>query len=331
MKYLGVISGIIIAVMNRTGLGDKECRMNEIGRGIRSLFVNSRKARIARRLRSWVSGVKGWISLTVMRPHPAALITWQISGVSVALKKRLILLAMLLGGMCWVQEARAQIAFLGMGSATVTSGNLTINKPTGTVQNNIMIAAIAVRPDTATITAPSGWTLVRKDTNSSAIPDQINTYSKAAGASEPASYSWTISANTGAAGGILSFSGVNTASPIDVSGGQQVTGTTTSMAAPSVNTTEVNAMLVTSYCVTSSGTAGSAWTSPTGMTEAVDVSTSSGSAGESLGIDYVVQIAAGATGTKTAMVTGHNELFGLGQILALRPLTHNAVFFGTNF
>ena len=305
--------------------------MSEIGRGSRSIAADSRRARIPRRLRSWVTGIKGWMSPTVTRSHPVALIDRQISGVTAALMKHLILLAVLLGGMCWVQEAQAQIAFLATGTATVTSGNLTINKPTGTVQNNVMIAAIAVRPDTATITAPSGWTLVRKDTNASALPDQLNTYSKAAGASEPASYSWTISANSGAAGGILSFSGVNTASPIDVSGGQQVTGTTTSMAAPSVNTTEVNTMLVTSYCVTSSGTAGSAWTPPTGTTEAVDVSTASASAGESLGINYVVQIAAGATGTKTAMVTGHNELFGLGQILALRPLTHNAIFFGTNF
>lgn len=330
MKYLVVISSIITAVMNRTGLGNKECRMSETERSSRSIVANSRRARIARSLRSWFSGVKGWMSPTVTRPHPGALIVRQISGVTAALMKRLVLFAVLLGGMCWVQEAQAQIAFLAMGTATVTSGNLTINKPTGTVQDNVMIAAIAVRPDTATITAPSGWTLVRKDTNASAIPDQLNTYSKVAGASEPASYSWTIGVNTGAAGGILSFSGVNTASPIDVSGGQQVIGTTTSIVAPSVNTTEVNTMLVTFHCVTSSGTAGSAWTPPTGMTEAVDISSESANTGESLGINYVVQAAAGATGTKTAMMSGHNELFGLGQILALRPLKQNDIFFGTN-
>lgn len=313
MKYLVVISSIITVVMNRTELGNKECRMSEIERDSRSIAVNSRSARIAHRLCAWASGVKGW-------PSPTA-----------AMMKCLVLLAVLLGGMCWVQEAQAQIAFLATSTATATSGNLTINKPTGTVQNNVMIAAIAVRPDTATITAPSGWTFVRKDTNASAVPDQLNTYSMAAGASEPASYSWTISANTGVAGGILTFSGVNTAAPIDVSGGQQVTGTTTSIAAPSVNTTEVNTILVTAHCVTSSGIAGSAWTPPTGMTEVVDISTTSGASGESLGINYVVQTAAGATGTKTAMMSGHAELFGLGQILALRPLTHNATFFGTNF
>ncbi|HEX9730119.1 MAG TPA: hypothetical protein VGA37_16605, partial [Gemmatimonadales bacterium] len=196
--------------------------------------------------------------------------------------------------------------------------NLTINKPTGTVQDDVMIASVAVRPSSSTITPPTGWTLIRTDTWDSGITEILSTYRKVAGASEPASYSWGLTASTGAVGGILSFSGVDTTTPIDVSNGQQV-NTGDDVAAPSVTTTVANTMLVTAHAVTSSGTSGSAWTPPTGMTEAVDVSSSSGTGGESIELNYVLQASAGATGTKTATMSAHDDAGGAAQIIALRP------------
>lgn len=60
---------------------------------------------------------------------------------------------------------------------------------------------------------------------------------KTAGNSEPASYAWVFSTSTGSAGGILAFSGVDTANPIDVEdGGTTANGLT--HAAPSVTTTD---------------------------------------------------------------------------------------------
>src|SRR6185437_10544753 len=53
------------------------------------------------------------------------------------------------------------------------------------------------------------------------------------GASEQASYTWTFSAGNDAAGGMVAYSGVNTASPIDVNGGQG-NAASTSVTAPSV-------------------------------------------------------------------------------------------------
>ena len=73
-----------------------------------------------------------------------------------------ILLTVALNGNLWAQSFRAAA------SASVTSGvtSLTINKPTGTTRNDVMIAAIAFRPYKATITAPSGWTLIRRTNKS---------------------------------------------------------------------------------------------------------------------------------------------------------------------
>ena len=76
-----------------------------------------------------------------------------------------ILLTVALHGNLWAQSFRAAA------SAGVATGvtSFTVNKPTGTQENDVMIAAIAIRPYTATISAPSGWTLVRR-TNKSLRP-----------------------------------------------------------------------------------------------------------------------------------------------------------------
>jgi len=42
---------------------------------------------------------------------------------------------------------------------------LRIPLPAGTTQNDVMIAAIAVQPNTAAITPPTGWTLVNRIDN----------------------------------------------------------------------------------------------------------------------------------------------------------------------
>ena len=109
-----------------------------------------------------------------------------------------------------------------LGAAGVDSGatSLTVNKPTGTAQNDVMIAAVSVRPNTAGLTSPSGWTLVRTVENTGGAAHVLAIYRKVAGASEPTSYTWTLSNSTGAVGGIQSFSGVDTTSPIDVESGQ---------------------------------------------------------------------------------------------------------------
>jgi hypothetical protein len=206
------------------------------------------------------------------------------------------------------------IAFRSADSAGVASGNLTINKPTGTVQDDVMIGTIGVRPETVTITPPAGWTLVRRINNANANANSLAVYYKVAGASEPASYTWTISANTGVAGGIQTFSGVDTTNPIDVENGQN-TPNGLDHATPSVDTTVDNAMLVTSHTFSSAAT----WTEPTGMTEGFDVL---GGLQATEG-NHVLQPTAGATGAKTATAAADADV-GNAHILALRPATTGA-------
>src|SRR5258706_3486540 len=189
------------------------------------------------------------------------------------------------------------IAFRAAASAATTTGPLSVSLPSGTAANDVMIAAISVRPYTATITAPTGWTLVRRVNYTSLQTSSLADYRRVATSSEASSFTWTFSGATYGAGGIQSFSGVDTTSPVNVENGQ---GTPEGMthATPSVTTTVANTMLVTAHSFPSSTT----WTPPSGMTEGFDAQFQPVGAGvgQSIEANYAVQTVAGATTAKTA-------------------------------
>lgn len=220
------------------------------------------------------------------------------------------------------------VAFRSAASAGAASGTLTltITKPAGTVLNDVMVASIGLssaNAGTTTITAPIGWTLVRRTNQTTGSDNSLATYWKAAGAAEPASYAWTFSTSTGSAGGIASFTGVDTSAPIDAQNGQ-VTASATTHVAPTVTTTSTNDMVITAHTMASSVT----WTAPAGMNEAVDVRSGAlGATGQSLEINYVNQAAIAATGTKTATASGSADT-GNTETLTLKPAYRSYFAFG---
>jgi hypothetical protein len=76
------------------------------------------------------------------------------------------------------------IAFRSATSAQVLIGtSITLNKPSGTASGDVLVAAIDIGLDTTTVTAPSGWTLVRSTASGSSLTQA--TYVHVAGTSEP--------------------------------------------------------------------------------------------------------------------------------------------------
>ena len=202
-------------------------------------------------------------------------------------------------------------------------GGLSIPVPTGTVEGDVMVATIASRPSSTNFTTPVGWTVLANTAATlpgDGITSRMASYWRVATASEPASYTWPFSAaSDGVTGSIVSFSGVDTGNPVDVS----ATTTTPSgytHSAPSVTTTLANTMLVSSHAFTSST---SGWTAPTGMTEAIDIASHSrpNAVGMSLEINYESLAASGASGTRTATASasGTDAGYGIARALALRP------------
>lgn len=199
---------------------------------------------------------------------------------------------------------------------------LTIGKPAGTLAGDLMIASIAARASAIAVAPQSGWILVREvvraGNNSSGTSSSVlRTYYKIAGASEPASYAWALSGGThaGVVGGIASFSGVDLVTPIANEAGVATNSATTHLA-PSVITSKANSMLVTVHEYASAGT----WTSPPGMTEAVDIASQpvSSTNGVSMEMNYELRPAFGATGTRQATANGNADQ-GATQSLAINP------------
>lgn len=205
--------------------------------------------------------------------------------------------------------------FRSASGASSQTNSVTIQKPTGTVYGDVMIAAVGFRPEVSIISAPVGWTLIRRTNQPSGAPNAQTIYWKAAGENEPDAYEWTFDTSTGSVAGILSFYDVNPFTPIHVEDGQATPGGL-SHSTPAVTTTVNNAMLITSHSFGSCAT----WSPPSGMTEAIDIANLAvpNAGGISMEVNYAVQGTAGISGTKTATASWDHDA-GVSHIIALLP------------
>jgi len=200
------------------------------------------------------------------------------------------------------------------------ASGLVIGVPAGTSFGDLMLASVAVTPSSVTIGAPAGWTPLVTTAQPAATSSRQQTFWRIASASEPASYTWTLGGgHNGAVGGIVSYLGVDTSSPIDASGGNTAPvggDPNTAVRATQITTTVADAMVVSTHSIASS----SSWTPPAGMTERVNVSSlaAPNAAGVSLEMNDVSQAVAGATGDKVA-TAGNDGDSGTAQMIALRP------------
>ncbi len=221
--------------------------------------------------------------------------------------------------------------FRGSASAGVINDtlSLTIDKPAGTVNGDVMIAAISVGPVAAVITTPTGWTLIRRtDQTLGNTPGSLATYWKLAGTAEPTAYSWSFSNSTGSAGSIATFYNIYAPGPIHLGNGQ-ATAASLTHATPALTTTVPNTMLVAIHTIQSAAT----WVPPTGMTESADTSSTTvpNATGTSIEMSYAVQTAAGATGAKTATASD-NATNGITQIIALFSTSSTTITYqGTSY
>jgi len=203
---------------------------------------------------------------------------------------------------------------------------LTINRPAGTIAGDVMLAFISVRSAAVQITAPAGWASQAAVVQNAGNSSRQQLFYKVAGAAEPASYTWTFdSAHQGAAGGIVSYSGVDTAAPINAYGGNvtpQGADTNLQHRALAVTTTVADSEVVTAHSFSSSD----AWTPPAGMTERVDIASQPvpNAAGVAIEINDAAQAAVGSTGAKLATAAGNGDT-GAAQIVALKPLVQQPV------
>ena len=131
-------------------------------------------------------------------------------------------------------------------SIPATAGSVTLNKPSGAVTGDLLIASITYDDGAGvrTITSPpAGWNQVHVENNNQA---NIYVYEKICGASEPASWTWTLSGNadvSGIAFKITGHAGIGYIGSVS-GGGGQVTNDDSPSWTPGITPTYANSLLL---------------------------------------------------------------------------------------
>jgi hypothetical protein len=171
-----------------------------------------------------------------------------------------------------------------------------------------MVAYVVVQTAGNTITAPVGWNLVLQQDSSSSIATA--SYVHVAGSTEPASYTWSFGTAGEASGGIASYIGVNTTTPVDASNAQY-NSSTSNVDNSGVTTTTANDMLVYAVGITVPTTVNV----PSGFTEEWSTGSNTSTTSE---MSQEIFASTGATGTIHGTHNGGaND--NITMLIALKP------------
>ncbi len=148
-------------------------------------------------------------------------------------------------------------------NSTITTTSLACNVPAGTANNDVMVAVISRPSSSATVSTPSGWTVVP------GFPVQNTNGTTMAGfyrvaASEPASYTWSGSAGKWCIA-TMSYRGASTSTPINTSSAAVDTTSRAAHTSPSITTTVASCWLIAAYADRGTSSADT-WSTPTGHT-----------------------------------------------------------------
>lgn len=222
-------------------------------------------------------------------------------------------------------ETFAQVSFRSAATNTGTTTSITVNKPAGVLQNDVLIAVIAKQGNTGNVTTPSGWTFVSGSDLAGGTARNGTVFYKVAGASEPASYTFSLGTGTNhVAATIVAYFGVDISgpTPFDVAppatlnlGGSGATSAT----ALSATTVTNGAGVVMCAMAAGSNPSYSGWTttSPGALTEVADITEGNGTDGASAGVAWATKATAGATGNGTASLSSGERNGAL--LITLKP------------
>ncbi|MDP2453803.1 MULTISPECIES: GEVED domain-containing protein [unclassified Kaistella] len=220
----------------------------------------------------------------------------------------------------------SQIAVRASATNNSTNTVLTINRPAGLVNGDVMLVSISKQGNILIPPSLTGWTLVdgrslegttlRYGAVLYKIVTDINI--------EPNSYAFALGNNTvSASGGIVAFSGVDVsgATPFDMAAGLiSVQGSQTGVIATSLTTVSPNAAVVMLGQAAGSNRSWDNWstiTSPGALSELVDIRQGDNNDGSSVGIAWALKPSAGPTGAGVATLSGAERNGGI--LVALKP------------
>lgn len=207
----------------------------------------------------------------------------------------------MLPGMCSPQGGSGGSIILQAVATGTGSGTVVINKPSGTIDGDIMVAVMQ-GGNSGTWTGDSGWTEI--------IDQGAGPYMRAAykvASSEGSSYTFTYSGSGTESGFIATFRGYQydtvsaSVSILNGDGTLAITGITAA-----------GGILIAAYALYNG--AGVTASTPSGMIPAA--SEASGNSGI---FGFYQQVAAGATGTRSSDLLNTNPFNNGGILIALKP------------
>lgn len=179
------------------------------------------------------------------------------------------------------------------------AASLTIGVPAGVVDDDFLIARLAVEGTTTPVDLLAGWTEIHSlGISGNGVVNHRVFYRVAS--SEPANYTWTLPASNNVAGEISAFRSTTPPISLDQHGIVSYAYNTNPIDAPSLVASGSNEMLV---CLFSEGKGDQLFSTPTGMTEIDDFGTGSGG-GVSVSSYYESIASSGATGVRTTTMSG---------------------------
>ena len=203
---------------------------------------------------------------------------------------------------------RGTIVSHGSASAARVSTTLTIAKPSGAVEGDVMVAAVNIGSGGA-ITAPAGWEHVRTEGSGTSLRQAV--YVRVVGASEPSTYTWTFASSVVASGVIVAYDGVDTTLPVVGTSAGQANGKSASITAPSVEALSGELLVGFFGMPTNAQIA-----PPAGMVEQAEALVN-GKKKVSIEASDDALVATGATGARSALA--NKPAVSIGQVVVLRP------------
>lgn len=206
-----------------------------------------------------------------------------------------------------LKRRAAAVAALGTPSwvATATIGptnglSITCNVPTHT-NGDCLIAVWNIANTTATLTPPSGWNFIAEEQPGGTA--RMRTYWRVA-SGEPADYAFALTPSITHTASITSFTDTASSSPIDGAPSQNG-ATSATLTGTTITTSNNNTMLVLV-----GDTNGARTYTDVSMTERSDV--------DSQYVGTLLQVTAGASGSKTATISSSGTW--RAQLIGIKPL-----------
>lgn len=177
----------------------------------------------------------------------------------------------------------------------------------------VLLAFIAVDGGSGiTITAPTGWTLVRRTDSGTDLG--LGVYRKRALKSDPVDFEFTLTSCL-ASGVIVAYADVEAGGIVDVEGSTATTPASTTATAPTVTSTNDNELVIRAYAADGITT----FDKPTDCIVRSDAVAEDGNAQRGLMVAEEAESVgetAGATGTRTTTIP---SLINIGQTVVLKP------------